>query len=68
MANLERSAYGTYFTEHMRNVIENGLEYSNDHFITILKTLTPEEFDYEKTPECVRTLKLIIKGLNFNDY
>jgi len=31
MANLEHSAYGLYFTEHMRNVIENGLEYTNEH-------------------------------------
>lgn len=68
MANLEHSAYGLYFTEHMRNVIENGLEYTNEHLMTILRTLTPDEFDYMKTPECVRTVKLVLQGMKIDEY
>ena len=68
MANLEKSSYGLYFTEHMRNVIENGFEYTEDHLSSILKTLTPIEFDYTKTPECVWALKLIIKGMNLSEW
>ena len=60
MANLETSSYGGYFTEHMRNVIETGSEYTQDHFISIFKTLNSDEILYEKCPDSVWVLKILL--------
>jgi len=68
MSNLESSNYGIYFTEHMRNVIETGAEYTKNHFLSIFKTLSANEINYEQCVDCVWVLRIIIPMLGFSDF
>ena len=45
MANLENSNYGRFFTDHMKNIVETGVEYSTDFFFNLCEQLQDEEID-----------------------